>query len=1023
MHPGATGRSDGVSTADREPTPQATPLVPLAMGTRTSSAMALARTLLALGAALVLALFVMRDALAHDALSQGMGAAAVALCGGLLGGCVLLRRGATADGLVAALTTIVLASVIAIAAAIALPDDLHLRTLGRPPQSVAWIAAGTGLAAFFGPWLLARGASATRATLPLLIPLVTLEGLPYGTTPNVQLAVAAIALLLRSPSAKPSPRPSGLLPLLVFVALGITSGSLGADPGPGVVWGTRGLTWIAVFLIVATDAAPLAAARTAIAALLATVLGVATLGVLGQWALGRELAALDLDVWRTELSLFARHPNLLAPWFGAAAVLALRLAWTRQDGGGVTRTDALAWLARITVLPALGLTFLTASRLTIAAVALVVVLPLLLRLRVERGAVLKLAAAAVVLVAASFAFPAFRDKVRSAELGDRLAENHRVHRMQVAWATALDRPLLGQGPLTWFRQGAFTPPSRFDGQETADHPHDVFLAVFEGMGALGVLAFCALLFGAARLAWTLRRTAGPEHALASAVGAALLVQLLTSTLDAGDALDTLVPSRLFLDLAILAALGRSAGARAGLLPVPNAVPIVFATLLAAAALFDLRTEALLTEARALARIDRPDDAARELSELKALRPYDAQLRVQIAGLSVRGSSRRFVREALDEALDLAPTDPKVQEARARSLAALGNPEPALRALDAALALDPRGTTPKRLALLRAQLLQETGDTDRSLEALANALHAEPGLAAELAASDRPGTLMLADRAIGLAELEAALTRTADLDDVARARRRLPLRLAEIAMHLKAYDVALQHLETMRAIDPESLPPYHLFRARIHCARGDEAAAMEATAALCAIDSSLAARLAQIDTALAFGRDEAALEAASRAFPASSDVHFYQYAYRDGLARKDQALKRLQRDADRVDVLRMRAFFEPIAARRAALLLDRVDAALGAGDTAAANESLGTAVVLLMHEPVTDVTRAATVRAGKAAARLGIDATSRSLHADAWERLAERRGSGPLLHEFRVALLEGLELKERAKAARAELAAR
>lgn len=979
----------------------------------------LVRTSAAALAACVLALLVVRDALAHDVLPQALGAVAITLCGGLLGGWSLLRRGATAAGLAAALTLIVLAASTAIAAALALPDDLHLRTLGRPPQSIVWIAIGTTLAAFCGPWLIARGASASRASLPLLVPLATLEGLPYGTTPNVQLAIAAIALLLRPAATGSTPRPRGLLPLLAFVALGIASGLLGADPEPGVAWGMRGLTWILIFLVVSTDAAPLAAARTAIATLLATVMGVASLGVFGQLALGRALAGLDLDVWRTELSLFSRHPNLLAPWFGAAAVLALRLSWPR----GRAPADALTWLARATVLPALGLTFLTASRLTIAAVALVVVLPLLLRLRVERNALLKLAAAGLVLAAASFAFPAFRDKVLSADFGDRLAENHRVHRMQVAWATALDRPLLGQGPLTWFRQGAFTPPSRFDGQETADHPHDVFLAVFEGMGALGLLAFCCILVGAARAAWALRRCPDPEHGLASAVGAALLVQLLTSTLDAGDALDTLVPSRLFLDLALLAALARSAGVRGGVVGLPHFVSLTLAGILAAAALFDLQTEAQLSEARAAARADRPDDAAEALSALKARRPYDTRLRLQIAGLSVRGSGRRFVRDALDEALDLAPNDPAVQEARARSLAALGNPEPALRALDAALALDPRGTTPKRLALLRAQLLQRTGDAERALEALARALHSEPGLAAELASGDRPGTLTLADRVIGLAELEAALTRTADLDGVARAQRRLPLRLAEVAMHLQAYDAALAHLETMRAIDPESSPPYHLFRARVHCARGDEAAALESTAALCAVDSTLAARLAEIDTALAFHRDEAALAAASRAFPASSDVHFYQYAYRDGLARKDEALKRLGREAERVDVLRMRAFFEPIAARRAALLLDRVDAALGAGVAAAAQESLQTAVVLLMHEPVSDATRAAAVRAGKAAARLGMDSTSRSLHADAWERLAERRGFGPLLHEFRVALLEGLELNERAKAARADLAAR
>lgn len=982
----------------------------------------LVRALIATTSALALALFVLHDALTHDALPAASAGAAAALIGGLLGAWHLLRRGAPAASLLAAATWVVLAATTAVAAALAVPDDLHLRTAGRPPHSVAWIAVGTALAAYCAPRLLARGASAGRAGLPLLVPLLTLEGLPYGTTQSFQLAVAGIALWLASSQATPSARPRGLLPLLAFVAVGIAAALLGADPEPGVVWATRVLAWIAAFLVVATDDAPLAAAKTALAALLCTVLGVATFGLFGQMLLGRELAALDIDVWRTELSLFARHPNLLAPWFGAAAVLALRLGWTRGSGAEPTRADALTWLARVTLLPAIGLTFLTASRLTIGAVLIVVVLPWLLRLRIDRGALVKLGLVAVVAIVAFFAFPAFRHKVLSADFGDRLAENHRVHRMTVAWNTGLDRPLLGHGPLTWFRQGAFTPPSRFDGQETADHPHDVFLAVFEGMGALGLIAFVALLIGAARLAWSLRTAPGPEHAIASAVAAALLVQLLTSTLDAGDALDTLVPSRLFLDVALLAALARSAGLRGGWLPVPRIAVAALAAVLAGLALFDVRTEVALGEARALARFDRPDDAAERLSELKERRPYDTRLRLQIAGLSVRGNGRRFVREALDEALELAPNDPAVQEARARSLAALGNPEPALRALDAALALDPRGSAPRRLARLRAELLQRTGDADAALDELGRALNFEPGLAAELATNDGSGTLDLAGRRVRRDELEAAITRTAELDDVARAKRRLPLRLAEVAMHLKAYDAALAHLETMRAIDPDSLPPYHLFRSRVFAARGDEPAANEATAALCAIDSTLAARLATIDTALAFRRAEAALDAASRAFPASSDVHFYQYAYRDALARKDEALKQLGRDADRVDVLRLRAFFEPIPLRRASLALDRVEAALAVGDRDAADASLHVAIVLLMHEPASDATRAAAARAGALCARHGANADSRSAHADAWERLAERRGFGALPATFRVALLEGLELGERAKAARADLAA-
>ncbi|MBL8767896.1 MAG: hypothetical protein JNL94_11050, partial [Planctomycetes bacterium] len=81
----------------------------------------LVRALIATTSALALALFVLHDALTHDALPAASAGAAAALIGGLLGAWHLLRRGVPAASLLAAATWIVLAATTAVAAALSVP--------------------------------------------------------------------------------------------------------------------------------------------------------------------------------------------------------------------------------------------------------------------------------------------------------------------------------------------------------------------------------------------------------------------------------------------------------------------------------------------------------------------------------------------------------------------------------------------------------------------------------------------------------------------------------------------------------------------------------------------------------------------------------------------------------------------------------------------------------------------------------------------------------------------------------------
>lgn len=405
--------------------------------------------------------------------------------------------------------------------------------------------------------------------------------------------IAAIALLLSGSNGSSSaPRPRALVPLLAFVGIGLTSALLGADPEPGVTWTTRILAWIALFLVLMNHQTPLASARTAIASLLLAVIGVATLGVYGQLVLARELAVLDIDVWRTELSLFARHPNLLAPWFGAAAGAGVALGVgrpprrRRRGRAGRRRTD----VDRARRVPARDRTHVP-HRIALddrAVVIVVVILPWLLRLRVERAAASKLALSVLVLVAAFFAFPwcfARRSCPRTSAIGwPRTTASITCPSPGRRRSTARCVPGRGRSrgsvrARSPHRRGSMVRRPRIT-RTTYSWPCS------RAWGRSGLLAFLGLLGSAALLASGLRRVDGPEHRLAQhrRVGA-LLVQLLTSTLDAGDALDTLVPSRLFLDLALLAALARSAGLRGGLLPIHRYAAAGLGAVLTALALF------------------------------------------------------------------------------------------------------------------------------------------------------------------------------------------------------------------------------------------------------------------------------------------------------------------------------------------------------------------------------------------------------------------------------------------------------
>lgn len=908
------------------------------------------------------------------------------------------------------LTLVALAA--AFAGAAALPHDLHLRTVGRPPSLLIPLALSLSAALAAAFLAVRRGAPPARAGLTLLVPLVTLEGLPIGAPPGLGLAVAGTILLL-SAMLRPA-RVPGLLPIGALLGAFAVSTFLGADPGPGVDVLTRLLALFATFVVLASDPEPKAAARLAVRTLLATVSLVALAGLASRGLLYLSVNDLGIDAFGTELSLFGRHPNTIAPWFGAAAVLALPIALSGRGG------DRL--LALVTLPLATTTLFLTASRLAIGATLVAVILISIRRTRLLR-ALIRTGVAVAVVVSAALLLPAFRDKIQNRENHPHiLAESHRVHRMEVAWRAAADRPWIGHGPRTWFVQGRFVPPSRFDGESSADHPHDLPLALLEGSGGLGLAFFLIVLLTMASWARRALRAEDAEvRMLATGVTFALVAQLLTNLLDMGDALDTFIPSRLLIDAGLLAALARAAESGSTGVRPPRPVLAISGAAAAALGVVSVVGVALVQRGSALAARGDGAAAAVTLERAATLRPFDADVRLQLVAVWFQQQNLRFARENLDEAEALAPDRPSLHETRAQLFRANGDDRTALQAIDRAHELDPRGAAGARLAPTLAELRLAIGDRDEGIAAAATAIWQSPDVVDAWAVPARSDVLRIGRVEVPLADVMTALTTMVDEDAAHRLRRRLPFREAEVHLRLGRYDDAYAALERLEALDGEATSNRLLFEARVARTAGDLDRSRSAAERSLAAHAHPSLELELGQTLHAAGLHRDALAAYRRALALSLDAHFVEGIYRDLLDHLCVVLEVVSEPAERVVALRHLAFFSADGLDRAAVLI-RLGEARAAIDAGAGSDDLRHALRLVLAAPATDRARGLALDLGRRLAAAGADASSPSRYADGLERFAERRGAGVVLHAFRVALLEGLGLTERAAAAKRELAA-
>lgn len=892
----------------------------------------------------------------------------------------------------------------------AIPTDLHLFTLSRPPILATAIPTLFAVLSWFGARSILRGESPRLAFLLLLVPACALEGLPLATPATAMLALGCGALAI-APGRHPLPR----LPLLATFAVlcaTLLAAALGADLGTSFDAILRLCALTILLIVVAGEGRD--GAVLAVRSIAFTALGIAALAIYSKWALGNALASVEGRSASSGLSLFGRHPNLLAPWFGASALLCAHLA-------------LLEGRRRIRLLGALGalacaaLLALTASRLAIVATLGAAMLPVVARLRFTRRALPFVGAVIGVAILAILTLPALREKfTERANLARSV--DHRTFRIGVGIETALASPWIGHGPLCWFVQGEHTKPSYFDGESSADHPHCLPVAILEGSGALGLGAFVFFLVALARAARQALTSGDPAALLARGALLASVAQLAANLLDLGDALETTIPSRLFLDFGIVLAVAPLASAVTTSSSNSRMLRPLLAAVLGMVALLAACSEAFHERGRTFTRCGVTARALPELERARTLLPFITDIELDLATASFLSAKRAAARDWIERAIARAPGRPDLYEALANLRSGTGDAPGALAAARRAFELDPHGATPRRLAIVLAELEMTAGDRERSLDLLATAMRIDIHSLAPLCSEATPGAIRIGGSTLSVDELTTRYDAKFVSSDprLLRTRSIRSLELALMSFDLDRADRAVQEL---RALDPED-PTMLKFAAAVAKAHGkleDARVAIEDAIRRHPIDPALHADRA--DILLALGASEDAIAEYEKAFPEAFDVYYQTNSYHDALTRLERALATRGATPRRAAVLRTLAFFKRAPEERASAFLTLCEVELGNGNSEAALAAAQRAMreILDANASAQDRERARAI--GSALARIGRERSDRSRFADDIESAAFTRAPGILSLELRAALLTELGLDRRAQAARAELTSR
>lgn len=261
-------------------------------------------------------------------------------------------------------------------------------------------------------------------------------------------------------------------------------------------------------------------------------------------------------IFNTRFLVLNQHPNLVAPHFGIAVLLAIGLALAATSRGVRIALYALA-------LALAGAMAQAQSKASLAAT--LVAVGVLFALRAPRVTALlrtiaqprRIATAVVVGIVAIVLFAQFAPQGMKSRFSLRGLSQSFGYRVDI-WSATLTvighHPWTGVGPENYREAASHIENAMVQGEKREPHPHNLLLAVAQATGLPGAVLFLVLAVGF--FAITIRhsrRADAPGRAVASTLVAASVVPVVCCITDVGPALGAFLPG------AWLAFVGTSCG--------------------------------------------------------------------------------------------------------------------------------------------------------------------------------------------------------------------------------------------------------------------------------------------------------------------------------------------------------------------------------------------------------------------------------------------------------------------------------
>lgn len=441
-------------------------------------------------------------------------------------------------------------------------------------------------------------------------------------------------------------------------------------------------------------------------------------------------------IFNTRFLILNQHPNLVAPHFGIAVVLAIGL-------GLAARSRAIRFTLYGLAIALAGAMAQAQSKASLAATLIAV--GVLFALRAPRlNALLRslaqprrIALGVVGVIVAIVLFAQFAPQGMKSRFSLQGLSQSFGYRLDI-WSATLTvighHPWVGVGPENYREAAAHIDNAMVQGEKREPHPHNLLLAVAQATGLPGAALFLALGVGFFVLSYRLlRRTDEHGRTVAATWIAASVVPLVCCVTDVGPALGAFLPGAWLAFIGAACGLDAATSGRRTWSPHPLVLVLALpsiAWLAHAVAVAPARADAAVFEARARLRAGDAVAALASFQRAHELDPLNRTTALTIVDLWQRQPARdaaereRHLEAAaamLDETVRRWPQDPGNDLLVVGLLRARGRIEEARSTLEAAVARLPDMVTAAPHYVMLGSLDAEANDRDGAFASWRRAL--------------------------------------------------------------------------------------------------------------------------------------------------------------------------------------------------------------------------------------------------------------------------------------------------------------